>query len=56
MGGDSDTIAAIIGGLIGIHVGYAQIPSYLSDKILLKEELLQVAQQLYEIRMNGKVC
>ena len=55
MGGDSDTIAAIIGGLMGIHVGYAQIPAYLSDKILLKEDLLQIAQQIYEIPMNGKV-
>lgn len=54
-GGDSDTIAAIIGGLMGIHVGYQQIPDHLADRILLKNEVLGIAQQLYEIRLNGKV-
>ncbi|MGJ8539712.1 ADP-ribosylglycohydrolase family protein [Heyndrickxia coagulans] len=36
MGNDSDTIAAIAGGLKGIEIGFRQIPYRFTDKIVIK--------------------
>jgi ADP-ribosylglycohydrolase len=33
-GGDTDTNAAILGGLIGAYVGYNNLPEFMKDKIL----------------------
>jgi ADP-ribosyl-[dinitrogen reductase] hydrolase len=49
-GGDSDTIAAIACGLKGVEVGYEKLPSEYKDKILLKKELAELAQRLFECR------
>ncbi len=33
LGGDTDSVAAIVGGLVGAHIGYANLPSELTRKI-----------------------
>ncbi len=33
LGGDTDSVAAIVGGLIGAHIGYDMLPSDLVDRI-----------------------
>ena len=50
MGGDSDTIAAIAGGLKGLEVGYHQLPSRFTEKIVCADELEELAVQLVNIR------
>lgn len=49
-GHDTDTVAAIACGLKGIETGYGQLPERFKGKILIKEELSQVAADLAEIR------
>lgn len=51
MGEDSDTIAAIAGGLKGLEVGYHQLPSRFTEKILCADELEKLAVQLVNIRL-----
>jgi ADP-ribosyl-[dinitrogen reductase] hydrolase len=50
MGNDSDTIAAIAGGLKGIEVGYGNLPYKHADKLLNNNFLEELAEVLYEIR------
>jgi ADP-ribosyl-[dinitrogen reductase] hydrolase len=50
MGNDSDTIAAIAGGLKGIEVGYRGLPDKHSDRLLNKRSLEELAELLYELR------
>lgn len=50
MGGDSDTIAAIAGGLKGIEVGHSELPIRFTRKILCSEELEDLAEKLVNIR------
>ncbi|MDF2922537.1 MAG: ADP-ribosyl-(dinitrogen reductase) hydrolase [Paenibacillaceae bacterium] len=50
LGGDSDTIGAIAGGLAGIHYGYRGIPSRYRDCILVKERLERTAELLIAVR------
>ena len=50
MGGDSDTIAAIAGGLKGIDVGYKKLPLKYTNNILSRKDLLHYAEILNEIR------
>ncbi|NBC72509.1 ADP-ribosyl-[dinitrogen reductase] hydrolase [Paenibacillus sacheonensis] len=53
LGGDSDTIGAIAGGLAGIHCGYQMIPSSYSEAILIKDRLADVSDRLYRLRGDG---
>ncbi|RKP50161.1 ADP-ribosyl-[dinitrogen reductase] hydrolase [Cohnella endophytica] len=39
LGGDSDTIGAIAGGLAGVYYGYEGIPASYADKIIVKDRL-----------------
>ncbi|WP_081810847.1 ADP-ribosylglycohydrolase family protein [Bacillus sp. UNC438CL73TsuS30] len=50
MGDDSDTIAAIAGGLKGIEVGYRNIPYKHVDRLKGKYDLEELAEVLYRIR------
>ena len=50
MGGDSDTIAAIAGGLKGIDVGFKQLPLKYTNNIISRKDLLDYAEILNEIR------
>lgn len=47
LGSDSDTTSAIAGGLAGLYYGAEAIPERLSSKILLKDELTDLAVKLY---------
>ncbi|WP_053360880.1 ADP-ribosylglycohydrolase family protein [Bacillus sp. FJAT-27251] len=48
-GGDSDTIAAIAGGLAGLECGFDQLPGEYVQDLLGKEELLEIAQGLHSL-------
>ena len=50
LGGDSDTIGAIAGGLAGLDVGYNALPVRYRKIILLKEELASLSEELYRLR------
>jgi len=52
LGGDADTIAAITGGMAGVYYGYNAIPDRWKEKILIKDQLTFIAQQI--IKDNGK--
>ncbi|GIP26251.1 ADP-ribosylglycohydrolase [Paenibacillus sp. J23TS9] len=52
LGGDSDTIGAIAGGLAGIYYGYEGIPAPYADTILIKERLDQTISQLYIMKTS----
>lgn len=49
-GGDTDTIAAIAGGLKGMEAGYMNIPNDLKNCIIVKDELMKLAEELYQVR------
>jgi ADP-ribosyl-[dinitrogen reductase] hydrolase len=50
MGGDSDTIAAIAGGLKGVEVGYSNLPYKQIDRLLNRRSLEELAEVICEIR------
>ncbi|MNI95767.1 ADP-ribosylglycohydrolase [compost metagenome] len=50
LGGDSDTIGAIAGGLAGISAGYEGIPTEYSKAILIRDRLDDVSLRLYRLR------
>ncbi|WP_068776035.1 ADP-ribosylglycohydrolase family protein [Paenibacillus sp. FJAT-26967] len=52
LGGDSDTIGAIAGGLAGIYYSYEGIPARYANAILIKERLDHTISQLYEMRTS----
>ncbi|MGZ9584303.1 ADP-ribosylglycohydrolase family protein [Paenibacillus marinisediminis] len=52
LGGDSDTIGAISGGLAGIYYGYEGIPARYAEAILIKERLDQMISQLYALKTS----
>ncbi|MCM3631157.1 ADP-ribosylglycohydrolase family protein [Paenibacillus glycanilyticus] len=52
-GGDSDTIGAIAGGLAGLYWGYDGILPKYSDKILLRQELMELGDALLAVRERG---
>ncbi|GIO61627.1 ADP-ribosylglycohydrolase family protein [Paenibacillus cineris] len=53
LGGDSDTIGAIVGGLAGIYYGYEGIPAKYAEAILIKDRLNRVISQLYALRTSS---
>ncbi|UUZ81493.1 ADP-ribosylglycohydrolase family protein [Paenibacillus sp. P26] len=54
LGGDTDTIAAIIGGLAGVFYGFEGIPSHYSGVIIIKERLDRLSVQIMELRELSK--
>lgn len=52
LGGDSDTIGAIAGGLAGIYYGYEGIPAQYANAILIKERLDRTISQLYVMKTS----
>lgn len=46
--GDADTIGAITGGLAGSYYGFEAIPKRWRDKIIIKQELMDLGNDLYE--------
>lgn len=49
-GDDSDTIAAIAGGLAGLACGYNQLPRKYVEALLQKDEIEQVSNEIMSIR------
>ncbi|MBB6445331.1 ADP-ribosylglycohydrolase family protein [Bacillus benzoevorans] len=54
-GYDTDTVAAIAGGLAGLQCGYEKLPLHFIDAILVKEELVELAKQLGHLQQNGNI-
>lgn len=52
LGGDSDTIGAISGGLAGIYFGYASIPLGYSETLLIKDRLDEASLRLYRLQVG----
>lgn len=48
LGGDTDTVAAIAGGIAGIYYGVKDIPTKWLQGIVKKEELYKLFKQLYQ--------
>ncbi|WP_195575110.1 ADP-ribosylglycohydrolase family protein [Paenibacillus sp. 1001270B_150601_E10] len=55
LGGDSDTIGAIAGGLAGIYYGYEGIPVRYTEAILVKERLDLLVSQLYALNTSSSM-
>ncbi|MGA8942844.1 MAG: ADP-ribosylglycohydrolase family protein [Thermoactinomyces sp.] len=53
LGGDSDTIGAIAGGLAGLYWGFDAIPRRYTELIEPKAELETLAEKLWYLRVNG---
>lgn len=49
-GGDSDTIAAIAGGLAGVYYGYGAIPERYANRLLIRDRLEKVSAGLLRLR------
>nr|WP_259306527.1 ADP-ribosylglycohydrolase family protein [Solobacterium moorei] len=45
IGGDTDTIGAIVGSMAGIYYGFESIPSNWLDKLQRKEYLMELASK-----------
>ncbi|MFS0575021.1 ADP-ribosylglycohydrolase family protein [Sporosarcina sp. 179-K 3D1 HS] len=54
-GYDSDTIAAIAGGLKGLEVGYENLPARFVERLVEREMIEEYAEALYEIRNKNIV-
>jgi len=48
-GYDADTVGAVTGMLAGRHYGYSAIPKRWTNKLIKHDELLQMAETLYEM-------
>ncbi len=48
LGGDTDTIAAVTGGLAGTYYGYSNIPDRWLEKIVRLEEIINLIERFYE--------
>lgn len=46
LGGDTDTIAAISGGLAGIYYGFDDIPEHWLQQIVKKEQIFELAEKM----------
>ncbi|WP_312853872.1 ADP-ribosylglycohydrolase family protein [Thermoactinomyces mirandus] len=52
LGGDSDTIGAIAGGLAGLYRGFASIPKRYVEVLKPKDELETLSEKLWQVREN----
>lgn len=48
LGGDTDTIAAIAGGIAGIFYGYNKIPNKWIQNVLKKENIMKLCDKFFE--------
>lgn len=55
LGQDTDTVAAVAGGLAGILYGYKNIPSEWIDSLIKKDDILDMCSAFYDaVIANGK--
>lgn len=52
VGGDTDTYAAIAGGLLGAHYGYEAIPDNWKNVILGHDVMVEYAKKLYDMHLS----
>ena len=52
LGDDADTTGAVFGQLAGAYYGYNNIPKRLIDKIVMKDIILSLSKELYNINME----
>ena len=52
--GDSDSTGAVTGNIMGALLGMKAIPKKLAENIYLKEIVLEIADDLFDYRENGK--
>ena len=55
LGGDTDTIAAITGGLCGVYYGFNSIPDRLVQNVRKKEMISDLALQMYVSIASGRL-
>ncbi|MCK8826602.1 ADP-ribosylglycohydrolase family protein [Natroniella acetigena] len=48
LGEDTDTVAAVTGGLAGVYYGYQDIPKEWIEKIVKKDEILKLIDKFYQ--------
>jgi len=48
LGGDTDTIGALVGGLAGLYYGFTAIPDRWNQNILKKKEIADLASEYFE--------
>ena len=54
LGQDTDTVAAVAGGLAGILYGYKSIPSKWIDSLIKKDEILDMCSVFYDAVIAAK--
>lgn len=54
LGGDVDTLGAIVGGLMGAKLGISSIPNHLIQHLVKKEKLTKMAEKYYYL-ISGKL-
>ena len=52
--GDSDSTGAVTGNIMGAWLGLKAVPKNLAENLFLKEIVLEIADDLYDFRENGK--
>lgn len=48
LGGDTDTIACLVGGVAGFYYGFKNIPKSWIQKIVRREDIAQLANRFYD--------
>ena len=48
IGGDTDTIAAVAGGLAGIYYGFKGVPNLWIQNVIEKEKIVDLCDKLFE--------
>ncbi len=49
LGGDTDTIGAVTGGLVGAYYGESSIPLRWKERLVVRDELLRLAENLFQV-------
>jgi len=49
LGGDVDTLGAIVGALAGVRLGASAIPAHLASGVLASEKIESLAMRSYEL-------
>lgn len=52
--GDSDSTGAVTGNIMGAWLGLKAVPKNLAENLFLKEIVLEIADDLFDFRDNGK--
>ena len=52
LGGDTDTISALVGGLSGIYHGYEDIPKEWIECIVKKDEIIDICNRFYDFLIS----